>query len=49
MDGSGDISYIERKRIMADRNEDDKIDVSEWGWADFPVEYGPFRVSHDFE
>ena len=37
------ISYMERKRVVADRNENGELDQSEWVWADFPIEYGPFN------
>mmetsp|Transcript_28928 Transcript_28928/g.69430 ORF Transcript_28928/g.69430 Transcript_28928/m.69430 type:complete len:1016 (+) Transcript_28928:296-3343(+) len=43
LDGDGKISFIERKRIVADRNENGDIDAVEWAWADFPIEYGPFK------
>ena len=44
VDSSGDISFMERKMIMADRNEDGSLDMDEWVWADYPAEYGPFKV-----
>jgi len=49
LDGSGTIDYMERKRVMADRNEDGNLNKAEWEWADYPEEYGPFRghVSED--
>jgi len=42
LDGDLKISYMERKRVVADRNEDGSISATEWAWGDFPIEYGPF-------
>lgn len=49
LDGNGKVSFIERKRIVADRNEDNMLSLTEWEWADFPVDYGPYNghVSSD--
>jgi len=43
LDGNGQISFMERKRIFADRDENGILDFDEWSNADYPLIYGPFQ------
>uniref|UniRef100_A0A7S0HCK3 Calmodulin n=1 Tax=Hanusia phi TaxID=3032 RepID=A0A7S0HCK3_9CRYP len=43
LNNDGVITFIERKRIFADRNADNFINLTEWKLADFPSSYGPYQ------
>jgi len=43
LNDDGVVTFIERKRIFADRNADNFINLTEWKLADFPTAYGPYQ------
>mmetsp|Transcript_20576 Transcript_20576/g.49095 ORF Transcript_20576/g.49095 Transcript_20576/m.49095 type:complete len:1015 (+) Transcript_20576:266-3310(+) len=42
-DGSGGISFLERKFIAADLDSNAQLDGKEWFLGDFPSDFGPFE------
>jgi len=42
-DGSGGISFLERKFVAADLDSNAQLDAEEWFLGDFPSDFGPFE------